>query len=235
VRQQALGIAVATVDDRKILLAEFELDPVLAHQALFRHRHTDLTPDLHKQLIEEFPDPFSQRLFMAFRGGGKSTISEEGLIIKALFRQFHNGLILGENEQRAAERLQSIKHELDTNETIEQLCGVMHGTIWQETKIVLANGVCIQAVGSGQSLRGIKHLSWRPDFLLVDDVEGDEDALTTVQREKTRQWFFSTVIPVLTPKSVIRMMATPLDAESLPVTLSRVPSWRTTTVPITVT
>lgn len=218
--------------EKEFALDALRADRPLAHQALFEHRHADPTPSFHEKLISEWHDSWPQRIFMAFRGGAKSTIGEEAFIIRALFREFHNGLILGDNEQRAIEKLVAIKTELETNEAIESLCGVMQGPVWRDTKIVLANGVCIQAVGSGQSLRGTKHLSYRPDCLLVDDVEGDKDVYSPEQREKTRSWFFSVVIPVLSPRSLIRIAATPLDAESLPLILSRVPSWRTSIVPI---
>jgi hypothetical protein len=99
-------------------------------------------------------------------------------------------------------------------------------------KIVLTNGVCLQAVGSGQSLRGIKHFDFRPDCLLLDDVEGDIGASTPLEREATKKWFFGTVLPSLASRSIIRMAATPLDQECLPVTLGKMPTWRTMVVPV---
>lgn len=218
--------------DKEEAIAALYADRALAHEVLFGRRHSDPTPSFHKELICQWHDDWSQRIFMAFRGGAKSTLSEEALIIKAIFKEFHNGMILGDNESRAQERLIAIRTELEVNAEIEALFGPQQGPVWRDTKIVLSNGVCIQAVGSGQSLRGTKHLEFRPDCLLVDDVEGDKDAYTPEQREKTRSWFFSVVIPALSPRSLIRVAATPLDVESLPLILSRVPSWRTSTIPI---
>jgi hypothetical protein len=108
----------------------------------------------------------------------------------------------------------------------------LRGQVWQGQKITLTNGVCLQAVGSGQSLRGIKHYDFRPDCLLLDDVEGDVGASTPLKREDTKKWFFGTVLPSLVSRSIIRMAAMPLDQECLPVALGKMASWNTMVVPV---
>jgi hypothetical protein len=110
--------------------------------------------------------------------------------------------------------------------------GDMRGQVWQGQKITLTSGVCLQAVGSGQSLRGIKHYDFRPDCLLLDDFEGDVGASTPLEREDTKKWFFGTVLPSLASRSIIRLAATPLDQECLPVTLGKMPTWKTMVVPV---
>jgi hypothetical protein len=217
------------------LIYELRQDRVLAHQVLFRHRHPDPDPGYSPELVTRWHDPKSLTdILMCFRGSAKTTISEEAFIIRALFGEFENGLVLGENQPRAIEKLQSIKHEFETNEVIHSLFGYSEGPIWRDTKIVLSNGVCIQAVGSGQGMRGTKHYSARPDCVLCDDVEGDKDASTPEQREATRRWFFGVVLPACAPpnRRIIRIAGTPLDAESLLIEVGKLPGWRTSTIPI---
>ena len=83
-------------------------------------------------------------------------------------------------------------------------------------------------------MRGIKHRDFRPDFLLLDDIEGDSGASTPLEREDTKRWFTATVMPALAPRALIRMSATPLDQEALPVVLGKSPTWRTMVVPVKV-
>jgi hypothetical protein len=78
----------------------------------------------------------------------------------------------------------------------------MRGQVWQGQKITLTSGVCLRAVGSGQSLRGIKHYDFRPDCLLLDDVEGDVGASTPLEREDTKKWFFG-IAPFAFPFSIM--------------------------------
>lgn len=182
-------------------------------------------------MIRDWHSPIPRLLFMAFRGGAKSTISEEAAIVAACLEKFSNGLFLGESETRAVERLRAVKHEFETNPFIADLFGVGPGATWTETKIVLSNGVCLQAHGRGQSLRGIKHLDRRPDLLVGDDMEDEEAVATPEARRKTLRWFMAVVLPALDPGYRARVNATPLDAEALAVKLSQDPGWVTRTYP----
>jgi hypothetical protein len=219
-----------SLDDARLGLYQ---DPVSAHLFLFAHRHAALTPDFHVEMIEAFHSSSPRVLLMAFRGAAKSTIAEETIITEALLRRFHNCVIIGETEQRAQERLASCKRELETNPAIESLFGAMVGPVWGATKIELSNGVVIQAAGRGQSLRGLKHLDHRPDFVFCDDLEDEESVLTEEQRRKTSDWFWRTLIPSLdNPDSPLRVAATPLHEEALAMSLARLDEFQTHTVPI---
>lgn len=169
---------------------------------------------------------------MAFRGAAKSTLSEEAVIVGASLRKFKNGIILGENEPRAVERLTAIKHEFETNPYIEELFGSQVGATWQERKIILANGVVIQAFGRGQSLRGAKHLAERPDMAFGDDMEDDECVATPAARDKFKAWFMKVLMPALAPGARMRVSGTPLDPEAWLMKLKASPEWVTKIYPI---
>jgi len=217
---------------REKILHLLARDPRRAVEMLFKHRHPQEDAPFHKQMEELLFSDRPNVLLMLFRGSAKTTKAEEVMIIGALFRMYRNGLIIGDNQPRAIERLQAVKHELQTNELIERLFGRQDTRTWQATKIVLPNNVAIQCLGKGQSLRGTKHLDARPDFVFIDDLEDEEDAATPEGREKVANWFFATLKPALTPNPKIRMCATPLNPESLPVRLAQSPDWETMTVPI---
>jgi hypothetical protein len=204
-----------------------------AHKIIFQERHKDVTPPFHALYQTSFFDPtISKLLYWIFRGGAKSSIAEECLGIGANFKQFNNAVIVGANETRASERLIAIRHELQYNERLISLFGEQVGEMWSDTKLVLSNGVMIQAIGQGQDLRGIKYLQFRPDFALLDDLEKREDAWTPAARAKIKRWYFGEFFPALDPKALVRMNATPLDEEALSVTFSKLPDWKTIVVPI---
>lgn len=208
-------------------------DRPTAHAIIFQDRHKSPTPPFHKDYQTSFFDrTIPKLLYWIFRGGAKSSISEEALALGAIYQQFHNAVIVGANETRAAERLMAIRHELQYNERLIALFGDMVGPIWSDTKLVLSNGVMIQAIGQGQDLRGIKYLQYRPDFALLDDLEKREDAWTPAARAKIKRWYFGEFFPALDPEALVRMNATPLDEEALSVTFSKLPDWQTFTVPI---
>lgn len=205
---------------REQIILDFAADPALAHQSLFSHRHPNRTPAFHKEIIEDWHSPARFLEEMAFRGGAKSTLSEEAVCFAGAVKWFRNCLILGESETRAVDRLRAIKHEYESNDYLRDLFGDLVGSTWAETKIVLSNGVCIQAYGTGQSLRGVKHLDQRPDLILADDIENEETVATPGARDKMLKWWVAVVEPAMDPRGRIRFNATPLDEEALAVTLS---------------
>jgi hypothetical protein len=207
-------------------------DRILAHQALFKHRHPDDTPPFHDDIIRLWHSHLPAALVMVFREGGKSTIAEEAFVIGAGYQLFHNALIIGSTEKRACERLRAIKHEIETNELVGLLFGNLVGHVWNEAEVILSNGVRIIAVGRGQSLRGTKHLHYRPDFCFCDDIEETENVNTPEARDETLSWFMSTVIPALDKHARIRVNATPLDREALPYALQNKLKWPTRVYPI---
>lgn len=218
-------------DDRATLFAELYADRVLAHGFLFSHRHWDAEPDYKAALIGDFHSTEKHRLEMVFRGGGKSTTAEEAIALGAEFQDFRYCLIIGNTIDRACQRLHSIRHEFETNERLNLVFGDPIGPIWSADQLLLSNGVMIQALGRGQSLRGAKHLDQRPDMLFGDDLEEYPDVATDKARQETFRWFTQDVLPALDPHYRARIAATPLHPEALPPRL-QASGWETRLVPI---
>jgi hypothetical protein len=201
------------------------VNPYNAHRTLFAHRHPNQTPDFHFRIIEDLHGSSRRVLLLAFRGAGKSTLAEEAITIGACWRRFRNHIIIGESATRACERLAAIKHELDFNPYIRTVFGDLHGPTWNEDKIVLTNGVVIQAFGRGQSLRGTKHDDQRPDRCLIDDIEDEESVSSPDQRNKTHAWFMRTLVPALAPDARIHILANLLDPDCLAMRLEKGGGW----------
>lgn len=209
----------------------------LAHQQFFAHRHPVNDAIFHPELVEDFwsDDQYSQVL--GFRGSAKSTFGEEDIALAVCLRTFRNIVIMAASETRAAERLASVAYELDNNEALLGIFGMQRGAKWTQTKIVTPWG-CVQALGRDQDIRGIKHLEWRPDFIFVDDFEDKDNVQTPEGRIKTLRWFLSELLPACAPSRKVRVRATPMDAESVPMLLAKLRDregrhiWRTRTFPI---
>ncbi len=213
-------------------LLKLALNPPLIHATLFGHRHPNVTPDFHQQIIKKLHGPSRNYLAMAFRGAAKSTIVEEAIVVKACLKKFKNCLIIGENYERACDRLRSIKREFETNLLLEGLFGPLMGPVWHESKIELSTGVVIQCAGQGQAVRGTKHIDVRPDFLFVDDLESKENTATKEARRKLSIWVAGDLFPALDPGAQRRVAATPLDPEAWAVRLCQDPDWEYDIFPI---
>src|SRR6516164_9495558 len=90
----------------------------------------------------------------------------------------------------------------------------------------------LQAFGRGQALRGIKHHDVRPDFCFCDDLEEEEHVRTPQARADTLRWFMTELLPALDRNARIRVAATPLNREALPMWLSRQSGWVTKVYPV---
>ena len=202
-----------------------------AHQVLFARRHTAEPAIFHEELVEEFWGPHQYGQVLGFRGSAKSTYGEEDIAIAALLRVYRNILIIGASETRAAERLAAIANELKTNDAIEQIFGQVIKGQGTQTKLVTDWG-CVQAMGRDQDIRGLKHLDWRPDFVFVDDFEDKDNVQTPDGRNKTLNWFLAELLPACTPNRRVRVRATPMDAESVPMRLMNEAKWPTRIFPI---
>lgn len=214
------------------LLIELGTHRRLAHDVLFKHRHPLTTPAFHYHIIDAFHGDHPQVVVEAFRDAAKSTVAEEAVVIRALYREFRNGVIIGASYERAKERLTAIKNEFVVNEYINGMFGNMEGPTWGEGRIVLSNGVCIQALGCGMSMRGVKYLDARPDFALIDDLEDEETVRTPEAREQMMHWLYRTFMPALAKTRKVRFLGNRLDGDAVIVKISKDPAWRHYRFPI---
>ncbi len=85
-------------------------------------------------------------------------------------------IILASATQDSAERLlRPYRAHLENNQRIKQFYGEQKGSLWTSTEFVTKKGVSFIGVGAGNAPRGSKNDDIRPDCLLIDDFDTDED------------------------------------------------------------
>ncbi len=221
-------------EERKdYLLHTFKYDRPRAHKYLFPHRHKDEDPAFHADMMALLYDPHPRVSIMAFRGAAKSTYIEEYALLTALFGEAVFELIVGPKWESACERLYPIRNELETNDLIIELFGDQKSSPWSMDELVLANGVKIQAIGAGQSMRGKKHNDERPDVAIIDDLEDEENIRTEESRARTERWLTGTLLPALHPtKGRVRFAGTAIHPKSLIVKKCNDSKWKSKIFPI---
>jgi|SRR5215472_1631212 len=217
------------------LIAIFSENRWLAHQQLFAHRHTDEPCKAHAELIEAIYKAHPRQVIEGFRGLGKSTYLEEAAVLRACLHEFRYMVIVSASEKLAKARLASIKNEFVINDQLISTFGMLKAAskTWQETRIVLANGCCLEAIGRDQSITGLKYLDHRPDAALVDDVEDPQEIRTDAERESTWRWFTRTFLLALDNPhlSWVRVLGTRRGVGSLPERCEKA-RWPTLKLPI---
>ena len=225
--------AIEQGTSRLLTVEAVRANRVLAHEQLFAHRHPDPTCEAQRDAIRAFHGPSPRDIFKAFRGFAKTTMGEEGVILKAALGEFSYCWVLGNTLGKAVQRLNAIKMEFDNNQKLFDVFGDLRGNVWNEAYAKLSNGVLFQAIGAQQSLRGIKETT-RPDFLLIDDLEEEDWAKTPEAIEKNSIWFYGELLPALAHpfKTPIRWLGTPVAENCLLDQTGRDPKWQEHVYPI---
>lgn len=97
----------------------------------------------------------------------------------------------------------------------------------RDDDVVLASGLRIQAVYSRQPLRGRKNRQYRPDLLIVDDLEDDDQVATKFQRDKTDSWLASVALGALAPEGAdVHILGTILHHDAVLARLRKRDPWQ---------
>jgi intein/homing endonuclease len=119
------------------------------------------------------------------------------------------GYIFSASQEKANEFLDIIKTEIETNDALAKL-RPSHRDNWSKKEIRTGNGTVIRARGWGVSVRG-----GHPGWLVADDVLNDENLYSELSREKSKEYFFSAVTPMVIPGGQICVVGTPMSATDL--------------------
>lgn len=131
-----------------------------------------------------------RRAVAAPRGHAKSTtLTFKGTMHAVLYEYKHYPIILSDSSDQAEGFLENIRVEFEENGLIREDFGDLQGKVWRNNVILTASGIKVEAIGSGKKIRGRKHRNWRPDLLVLDDIENDENVRTPEQRLKLSNWF----------------------------------------------
>lgn len=90
-------------------------------------------------------------------------------------RELNVMVLVGKSEENAKTLLGDLQAELQFNRRYIADFGVQYNAgDWQEGRFVTADGCAFFARGRGQSPRGLRYRSRRPDYITIDDLDDDE-------------------------------------------------------------
>ena len=149
--------------------------------------------------------PSSSRIVLAApRGFAKSTISTVIYPLwLSLWKKSNDICIISASENLAVDFMRKIKSELVSNPFIKEYFGEQQSDKWSENHIILKNGVNIRAKGSGAQIKG-----FRPDMIILDDIETPEEVKSEELRRNLKSWLFKDCMPSLTPDGKMLIIGT---------------------------
>ncbi|EHP39412.1 phage protein [Cupriavidus basilensis OR16] len=161
-----------------------------------KHENSKLHDYLYKRL-PQIAGTGAREAIAAPRGNAKSTVVTQIYTVWRVVtgRAWYPCIVMDAFEQ-AAEMLEAIKAELEFNPRLANdfpaHCG--QGKVWRSGVAVTPSGVKLEAFGSGKKIRGRRHGPHRPDWVVLDDVENDENVESPQQRDKLERWIDRSVL-----------------------------------------
>lgn len=156
------------------------------------HRIIKDVPEFQSKIFKELDNIWdTHRLALASpRSFMKSTTCSFEFPLKlACYGICKEILIVSNSENLAINFLRLIKINLESNERIIRYFSQLWSDKWTENHIILKNGVSIRAVGWGAQIRG-----FRPDLIIMDDIESDETVISEDVRKKMKEWILKAAI-----------------------------------------
>lgn len=157
----------------------------------FPHYCTADFAKFHKRMFSEVTR--NKRIYLVMEVAREHAKSVTAGVILPLYlmckKELFNMLLVSYNETNAKELLRPIKLELESNQRLIHDFGKQVSlSNWEDGKFITMNGVSFRAIGSGQSPRGSRNQESRPDFILCDDIDEDEQSRSPKRVSDAFDW-----------------------------------------------
>lgn len=159
------------------------------------------TDGFQKEIIsmtEDFEQKFT--VILAFRGSAKSTLVSLSYVIWSIIgkQNIKFILLISQTHGQVKQLLANIKSEFESNELLKRDFGPFEdpNEIWRSDSLILPKyGTKVMIASLGESVRGYKHEQYRPQIVILDDIEDNNSIRTKDSRDKTYKFITSEVIP----------------------------------------
>lgn len=189
------------------------------------------TPAFHRKAWELYASDHPACEVLAPRDHAKSTsLTFAYSLAELLFRVSSYEVLIGSTEENAAEQLSNIIEEIRENDDLREEFGIAELERDSQTDLIVrcddGHRFRVLARGAEQKIRGKMWNGKRPDLIVCDDMEDDEQVENKERRAKFRRWFFRAAKQALSRTGKIRVHGTILHEDSLLSRLRRNREWQ---------
>ncbi len=167
---------------------------------LFPEIYTSPFSILHDQIFELLNSGQKKIVIAAPRGIGKTSIART-VAMRAILLRMSNFIVYLSNSATSAEmQTENIKRDLISNQQIRYLFGNIKESIDKADSIdesfsksawTAYGNTYVLPRGAGQQVRGLNWSNYRPDLIIVDDLENKDEIQSKENRDKLKSWFWS--------------------------------------------
>lgn len=155
-------------------------------------------PDFHIKAANKVKRKPNIKLWLQWgRGLAKSVLADVSIPLW-LWIQDEIGfmVLIGENADKAAMLLEDLRAQFEANQRLQHDFGDQKNLgQWEKGFFITKNGFIAKSLGLGQSPRGLRVGSRRPDFITGDDWETRETKKNPKRQSEMAEWLLRDVIP----------------------------------------
>lgn len=148
---------------------------------------------------------------------GKTTYVWETMVTwNILHRRYRYMVYIASSHDKAKKAFKNVKACIKSHPMVKEMFTITKGGDTADNLEFTINGEVykISVFGAGQNLRGEKYTHFRPDLIILDDVESKEGVRSKDQRDKLMEWFTADILP-LGKEARTFVMGTILHEDSL--------------------
>jgi predicted phage terminase large subunit-like protein len=179
--------------------------PFYFAQKVFNYRVDGAHGKILQHLIDE-----RFGLTLVARGHGKSKLLQAYLTFLAVNNPDIRIILVSDTDTKAVAFLRTIKQTIESSPILKENYPNLIGKQWSDHSIEIAGRSkimtepTIMAVGSGSGAATGLHC----DYLALDDLVSFDSSRSELQRERTKSWFKTTLLPVLLSTGKISVVGT---------------------------
>lgn len=163
------------------------------------YRDFDKEHDKIFDLLDNSDNP--RKVIAAPRGTGKTSLSNLLIPTKQLAFLDSRFVVPVSNTSAAAEQQsENLKQEFMSNPVLKTIFNIQKTRNFSKKQWIVeiaGQKSMIWPKGAGQQVRGMLFQNSRPDLVIVDDLENDENLHSEVQRARLKEWFFGPLVNIV--------------------------------------
>lgn len=195
-------------EEKRKRIARLESDDEAWFKYYYSNYYTSEPADFHKRSTKRVmnnPEHYEVRPWSRELSKSGRTMMETTKLV--LTRIKRNIVLTSSSYDNAVRLLAPYKIMLEKNQRIINDYGIQENYgRWSEGEFITRKGAAFRAIGAGQSPRGTRNEEVRPDVLLIDDFDTDEDCRNPDTVDKNWDWLeraFYATRSISTPLLVI--------------------------------
>ena len=177
-------------------------DPLYFCRTYLPHYFSQIPAPFHYELVslleQRGGEAVTPTVVAAPREFAKTTVCAFGYVLhQVCFKRRHFVIIGSDTEDLASDLTGYIYLELLYNDRLQQDFGELVRANRAVDDFLTLNDIRVKARGRGQRLRGLKHKQWRPDLIILDDLENDINVRNPEIVQQILDWVKAAVYPAL--------------------------------------